>query len=289
MSCSFSSLPKNFFLFTIRLLFLLFLPVVLQAQSSQTVNVYKAYQKSLPTYKKTTTETFRLDHDSLIRLMREEETWLRNEHVYMRQSETSGDCKYEKHIYYSPKDTTSMIIKIVPCLMQEEEYTEKHGKDSTSLLDKEGELKELTLYATIDGMPTKIVSIPGSNEKTVTTEESGKKQENLISKDSLQYSTIFYGKEDRYDSVVLHDKSNRLLLKKSYYYNSHGEVITELETHQEEDYRRIYKTIYSYTYDEKNNWIEKKLRQTTISNRSMTPGKNQNSDIIWISKRTIEY
>jgi hypothetical protein len=267
-------------------LLLLLFPALSPAQILTGLNAYSEYQKSIPAYKKSTETVYLLTNDSLKEIRSSTDTWSKNEHVVFRQEMLTGNCIWEAHTFYSPADTTRVKLQSSGCGKPMETLTEIHSRDTITLVNDEFQIKVLTVYDPANHSRTRIVPEEDRALKTITTEEKGKKREDEFINGQLQLTRIYFGKENRYDSVLQYSEKDVLFLKTVYSFNTRGDVDWEQDYRMDGEARATYRTTYTYTYDGKGNWTEKKVRRKSV--RSGTNG-TASPETIWVYKRRLEY
>jgi hypothetical protein len=273
-----------------RYLFLFFFPALAPAQILIGLNVYSEYQKSIPAYKKSSETVFLQVGDSLKQIRSSTDTWSKNEHVVFRQELLSGNCVWEAHTYYSSTDTGRIELRSFGCGKPAEALTEIHVRDTITLINDQLQIKAITVFDPANRSRTRIIPEDDRTLKTVTTEEKGKKREDEFVNGQLQLSRIYYGKENRYDSVLQFNETNVLFMKTIYAFNTRGDVDWEQDYRMDGEVRAAYRTSYTYRYDDKGNWTEKRVRRNSFRSGADASSSSPDSpETIWVYKRVLVY
>lgn len=265
-------------------LFLLVFPFTLAAQNPGMQNAYRTYQKSIPAYHISEEEVRVQIGDSLRLIRNTTESWTKNEHTVIRREALTGNCPWEAHSIYSEKDTTRIILRSSGCGKPEERLTEIHGPDSIIIQNDHFQVLATTVFDAANHTQVTTRQEDEVTIKTVTAEDKNVRKEEEFRNGQLQMRRLFFGKENRYDSILYYNENNVLFLRTVYLFNAKGDIDRELEYRISEDAPLLNKTNYTYIYDVKGNWTKKKSERK--ANASSSPSS---SETIWIYTRKLTY
>jgi hypothetical protein len=267
----------------------LFLPLLAIGQKIIPNSPLSDYLKTVPAYKKSTEQSFYMLGDSLKLMRTETETWGTYEHVLTRKTSIGGDCLWESHTLYFPLNQWTVGSKTLQCGKIIENLTEIHSADSIIVMDEKMNVLSITLKDSLKHTSTKTFfqnQVPG---KMITTEEPGKKKEEEFLGDLRQHTRIYYGVENRYDSVVEYTDQQMVFLKTVYSYNEEGDISKEEGFRPGDGFSASYRTTYTYKYDSVKNWIEKTVHRTQEEANQTSLSRKKANETVWVFKRRLEY
>lgn len=245
---------------------------------------FQTYNNERPKYKQTT-EQLRFVIDDSLRLIRNDvEIFSPKKYVLIWEDVRSKDCK---HIYTTDFYSNKVIISHKYC--NKKMQTEKIVKIKDTL--QKFESGKFLSYKVVKGSETVSgYKAYGKSYKTVIVKDTIKSTYFEYINDTLTSKTVcFKNHKANTDSSIFYDGSGELLNKEFYSYDEKGNCTLEQKIEPHEKFADRYKTITDYKYDDRGNWIEKKVTRKNSSSLTLQDGITKYSDTIWYYTRTIVY